>query len=145
MNSDLRRSKSLSRPERQRRRTAMIQSQEMPSHLQSQLDHKRQYETLQEEPQEEKEKEPKVLTSAWAWISYLLTCCIPSIVLRTCFGKSNKNMQQAWREKVYIKKSLYIKHIKIFIYNIGYSVLPYCIFMWLVSVCNLWSSCRYLS
>ncbi|CAO3672035.1 unnamed protein product [Rhizopus stolonifer] len=100
MNSDLRRSKSLSRPERQRRRTAMIQSQEMPNHLQSQLDYKRQYETLQEEPQEEKEKEPKVLTSAWAWISYLLTCCIPSIVLRTCFGKSNKNMQQAWREKV---------------------------------------------
>ncbi|KAG0739271.1 hypothetical protein G6F23_009070 [Rhizopus arrhizus] len=88
----MKRSKSLSRPERQRRRTTMIQSQEIPHHLQFQLDEKKH--------QKEQEETDKTLTSAWAWIAYLATCCIPSYFLRTCFGKSNKNMQQAWREKV---------------------------------------------
>lgn len=88
----MKRSKSLSRPERQRRRTTMIQSQEIPHHLQCQLDEKRH--------QKEQEETEKTRMGAWAWIAYLATCCIPSYFLRTCFGKSNKSMQQAWREKV---------------------------------------------
>ncbi|KAI8969288.1 chitin synthase-domain-containing protein [Mycotypha africana] len=47
-----------------------------------------------------KEKEPPVLTNWWAWVAFLCTCCIPNIIIRKWFGKTNKGMQQAWREKV---------------------------------------------
>lgn len=134
------RTKSLSRPERQRPRTGMIhrhpsarhqqaknlvdtqrfstqqhtRNQPMSNHLQAQLEYQKQQQQLingaagsgstsimaapvAEPP---KEKEPKVLTSWWAWSAYLITCCFPSYIIRVWFGKTNKNMQQAWREKV---------------------------------------------
>jgi chitin synthase len=53
-----------------------------------------------EQDEEEEEKEPKVLTSWWSWCAFLCTCCFPSFIIRAWFGKSNKSMQQAWREKV---------------------------------------------
>jgi chitin synthase len=49
---------------------------------------------------EELEKEASVLNNWWAWIAFLVTCCFPNYIIRHCFGKPNKNMQQAWREKV---------------------------------------------
>jgi hypothetical protein len=51
------------------------------------------------EPEEEI-KEPSVLNNWWAWIAFLCTCCFPNYIIRVWFGKSNKGMQQAWREKV---------------------------------------------
>ncbi|KAI9248939.1 chitin synthase [Helicostylum pulchrum] len=130
------RSKSLSRPERQRPRTGMINinpsvrhqqvkhimdnqrrsrtghrntqnlNQPMSSNLQQQLQQQKQQkqqhlnQPLTSEIIEEREKEPKVLTSWWAWIAFLSTCCFPNYIIRVWFGKTNKNMQQAWREKL---------------------------------------------
>lgn len=139
--TQINRSKSLSRPERQRPRTGMINrnpsvrhqqakhivdnhrrsrmaqhrntqnlNQPMSSSLQQQLQQQKQQhlnQPLTSSPDiiEEKEKEPKVLTSWWAWIAFLSTCCFPNYIIRVWFGKTNKNMQQAWREKV----NIYIK------------------------------------
>lgn len=124
------RSKSLTRPERQRPRTNMINAHEqhdgnhprrrismlnqqratlnqpMSNQLQAQLaQQKEQQQQQQQQPPtplaaEEKPKEEKVLTNWWAWTAYLATCCFPSYIIRVWFGKSNKSMQQAWREKV---------------------------------------------
>lgn len=136
--TNINRSKSLTRPERQRPRTGMINrnpsqpqhrrdtpspttststtnpmnNQPMSSNLQQQLQQQKRHQQHQSYPhhqhqkkepiQEEEEKEPKVLTNWWAWIAFLCTCCFPNYIIRVWFGKSNKNMQQAWREKVYL-------------------------------------------
>ncbi|KAI9268334.1 chitin synthase-domain-containing protein [Phascolomyces articulosus] len=50
--------------------------------------------------EEEEEEEPDVLTSWWAWIAFLVTCCIPGWCMKTCFRKRTKLIQQAWREKM---------------------------------------------
>lgn len=119
--TNINRSKSLTRPERQRPRAGMINrnpsqprydrtlpnltTQPMSSSLQFQLEQqKQQFQQQQLQQQAVKkdavEKEPRVLTNWWAWIAYLCTCCFPDYIIRVWFGKSNKNMQQAWREKV---------------------------------------------
>lgn len=126
--TNMNRSKSLTRPERQRPRTNMINAHEqhdnnnprrrisflnqtrqptlnqpMSNQLQAQLAQQREQQQQQPPPpsqDEEKPKEEKVLTNWWAWIAYLCTCCYPSYIIRVWFGKSNKGMQQAWREKV---------------------------------------------
>lgn len=138
------RSRSLSRPERQRPRQGMIRSPSqqqrmyqqqqqqqgryqpgpphqggpnnmrprpnpMPNRLQSQLQQQKMYqqEALLNQPQqsgkkvqEPEEEKIKVLTSWWAWIAFLMTCCIPNWFLRVCLGKRNALVQQAWREKL---------------------------------------------
>lgn len=145
------RSRSLSRPERQRPRTGMIRSpsqqqrinqqqqqqqqqqrygpngpppnmrarpnnQPMPNRLQHQLQQQKLYqqEALLDQPnaaaaaaaegakkpQEIPEEEVKVLTSWWAWMAFLMTCCIPNWFLGACLKKKNAMVQQAWREKV---------------------------------------------
>ncbi|KAI8393502.1 chitin synthase-domain-containing protein [Radiomyces spectabilis] len=140
--SSMNRSRSLSRPERQRPRQGMIRSpsqqramanrypmqpgtqnpmmmqgrprpnQPMSNRLQQQLQqqklHQQQEALLDQAPlqanraQEEliDEEKPKVLTSWWAWIAFLATCCIPNWFIRVCFRKPNAMMQQAWREKL---------------------------------------------
>ncbi|KAI8982417.1 chitin synthase-domain-containing protein [Mycotypha africana] len=55
---------------------------------------------LQKSPPDEPEEKIKVLTSWWAWIAYLATCCIPNWFLRICLKKRNAMVQQAWREKL---------------------------------------------
>lgn len=144
--TNINRSKSLTRPERQRPRTGMINrnpsqprhsripatnqpnnhsnnqpnnhlnnhlnNQPMSSSLQLQLEQQKQQQQQQQQPiqveEKEKEKEPRVLTNWWAWIAFLCTCCFPNYIIRVWFGKSNKNMQQAWREKVCIYIYCYI-------------------------------------
>ncbi|KAI8366234.1 chitin synthase [Blakeslea trispora] len=117
----LNRSKSLTRPERQRPRFGMISSnpnqsthqsrhhsnvrypQPMPNQLQLQLQQQKQSlstERLSDVSTIESKEKPRVLTSWWAWIAFLCTCCFPNCIIRICFGKSNRGMQQAWREKV---------------------------------------------
>ncbi|KAG1084745.1 hypothetical protein G6F42_021662 [Rhizopus arrhizus] len=49
---------------------------------------------------QDEQKEPSPLNNWWAWVAFLCTCCYPPYIIRVWFGKSNKNMQQAWREKV---------------------------------------------
>ncbi|KAG2233193.1 hypothetical protein INT48_005031 [Thamnidium elegans] len=141
------RSRSLSRPERQRPRTGMIRSPSqqqrmnqqqqqqqqqgrygppgpagphggmrprpnnypMPNRLQHQLQQQKIYqqEALLDQPNQNNnnkkpppEEEIKVLTNWWAWIAFLLTCCIPNWFLRVCLKKNNAMVQQAWREKL---------------------------------------------
>ncbi|CAO0789486.1 unnamed protein product [Mucor circinelloides] len=145
------RSRSLSRPERQRPRQGMIRSPSqqqrmqqqqryyggnmqqqpggysphqrprpnnypMPNRLQSQLQQQKiqqqqqQQEALLNQPQmsqqQQQKKQPvpeekvKVLTSWWAWLAFLMTCCIPNWFLRVCLRKRNAMVQQAWREKL---------------------------------------------
>jgi chitin synthase len=130
------RSRSLSRPERQRPRQGMIRSPSqqqrmqqqgryygpppqgpnnmrprpnpMPNRLQSQLQQQKMYqqqEALLNQPQPTKKVEPeevkvKVLTSWWAWVAFLMTCCIPNWFLRVCLRKRDAMVQQAWREKL---------------------------------------------
>lgn len=154
--TNINRSKSLTRPERQRPRTGMINrnpsqprhtritgtnpmnNQPMSSNLQQQLQqqkqhhqhqHKQQQQQQQQIQVEEEVKEPKVLTNWWAWIAFLCTCCLPTYIIRVWFGKSNKNMQQAWREKVLIiKKRLFI-----------YILKPYCLAdLVLLGCCHVW-------
>ncbi|KAI8377815.1 chitin synthase-domain-containing protein [Radiomyces spectabilis] len=126
----LNRSKSLTRPERQRPRSGMLRStssqntnaqsngsipqrpptvnQPMSHHLQQQLEQQKmqqQYAALDaigetKDVTPEKEIKPKVLTSWWAWTAYLATCCIPNWFIRICLRKPNPLMQQAWREKL---------------------------------------------
>ncbi|KAJ3377738.1 Chitin synthase, class 3 [Entophlyctis sp. JEL0112] len=50
--------------------------------------------------QRKKNLEPEINTNAWVYASWVLTCCFPSGVLSSCFGKENPLVQQAWREKV---------------------------------------------
>ncbi|CEG69555.1 Putative Chitin synthase [Rhizopus microsporus] len=132
------RSRSLSRPERQRPRPGMIRSPSqqqrmmqqqmqqqrmrpprpsnypMPNRLQHQL--QQQQKMYQQQQQQEMallennkkenndanipEEKIKVLTSWWAWLAYLMTCCIPNWFLRVCLRKKNPMVQQAWREKL---------------------------------------------
>ncbi|KAI8974739.1 chitin synthase [Pilobolus umbonatus] len=80
------RARSLSRPERQRPRQGMIRS---PSQQQN----------TQKKPDIPEEK-VEVLTSWWAWLAFLMTCCIPNWFLRSCLKKQNPMVQQAWREKL---------------------------------------------
>ncbi|KAI9260371.1 chitin synthase [Helicostylum pulchrum] len=142
------RSRSLSRPERQRPRTGMIRSPSqqqrinqqqqgrygppggpggppgpggsmrprpnnypMPNRLQHQLQQQKIYQQealldQQPGPNQKKplpppeEEQPKVLTSWWAWMAFLLTCCFPNWFLRVCLKKNNAMVQQAWREKL---------------------------------------------
>jgi chitin synthase len=135
------RSRSLSRPERQRPRQGMIRSPSqqqrmqqqgryyagppqqggpnnnmrprpnpMPNRLQSQLQQQKMYqqqEALLNQPQQPGKKVPepeeekvKVLTNWWAWVAFLMTCCIPNWFLRVCLRKRNAMVQQAWREKL---------------------------------------------
>lgn len=147
--ANLNRSKSLTRPERQRPRTGMIKhttsirqqaatttantaaggsggnggninsprtpfnnsnyngrNQPMSNNLQLQLQQQKQQQLMNNgaqsvmEEQEPLEKEPSVLNNWWAWIAFLCTCCIPNYIIRVWGRKPNKNMQQAWREKV---------------------------------------------
>ncbi|KAL9557864.1 hypothetical protein MBANPS3_001173 [Mucor bainieri] len=145
--TNINRSKSLTRPERQRPRPGMINAgaggpsqrrtsglnhrktnrgdgggnggiphnahnQPMSNNLQMQLAQQKQQQQMNNgampvssqmsglSDQEEEEKEPSPLTNWWAWIAFLCTCCYPPYIIRVWFGKSNKNMQQAWREKV---------------------------------------------
>lgn len=159
--ANLNRSKSLTRPERQRPRTGMIKrttsirqqaaattstaaasaaatagggggagghggdnihhrtpfnnanyngrNQPMSNNLQLQLQQQKQQQQLMNniggaqsviEEQEPVEKEPSPLNNWWAWIAFLCTCCIPNYIIRVWGRKPNKNMQQAWREKV---------------------------------------------
>lgn len=136
------RSRSLSRPERQRPRTGMIRSpsqqqrmnqqqrygpngppnmrprpnnQPMPNRLQHQLQQQKLYQqqealldqpTTNQKKQEIPEEKVKVLTSWWAWLAFLMTCCIPNWFLRACLKKKNAMVQQAWREKVKREKEL---------------------------------------
>jgi chitin synthase len=58
-------------------------------------------------PEKEPEEKIKVLTNWWAWIAFLMTCCIPNWFLRVCLRKRNALVQQAWREKVNEKKKNY--------------------------------------
>jgi chitin synthase len=140
------RSRSLSRPERQRPRQGMIRSPSqqqrlqqqgrypngppppqgmrprpnnypMPNRLQHQLQQQKMYqqqEALLDQPpntstnqiipnkKDIPEEDIKVLTNWWAWIAFLMTCCIPNWFLRICLKKRNALVQQAWREKVSI-------------------------------------------
>ncbi|KAI9486594.1 MAG: chitin synthase [Benjaminiella poitrasii] len=140
--STINRSKSLTRPERQRPRPGLINAhganapqrhpslgphrrrshltgntperhssynQPMSNNLQMQLAQQKQQMNAAEPVQsqdstlddkEDEEKEPSVLNNWWAWIAFICTCCFPSYIIRVWFGKSNKSMQQAWREKV---------------------------------------------
>lgn len=138
--TNIQRSKSLTRPERQRPKQSMIShaqqqqhqqqhhrrhhdynqhlhhrrphSRPMSSQLQQQLEVQKQSQTTlppvtlvpSVDTAKEDQKEPKVLTSWWAWIAFICTCCFPPIMIEKCFGKTNKNMQQAWREKVSMAK-----------------------------------------
>jgi chitin synthase len=88
--------------------------------------------------EQDEEKEPSPLNNWWAWIAFLCTCCYPSYIIRVWFGKSNKNMQQAWREKVcsITKSSLY--EINSFKINLGYIVLLGWLFVWFISIHYLW-------
>ncbi|KAL1922994.1 uncharacterized protein VTP21DRAFT_9370 [Calcarisporiella thermophila] len=45
-------------------------------------------------------EEGEVPLGIWTLFSWLVTCCVPGFLLRTCCGKKNKLVQQAWREKV---------------------------------------------
>ncbi|KAI9261705.1 chitin synthase [Sporodiniella umbellata] len=106
------RSRSLTRPERQRPRQGLVQPQRiqrpnrpinhpMPNRLQHQLQQKQSKEAVQ--PKDihiETVNEPKVLTSWWAWMAFMMTCCIPNCFLRVCLRKKNPMVQQAWREKL---------------------------------------------
>ncbi|KAI8877989.1 glycosyltransferase family 2 protein [Backusella circina FSU 941] len=83
------RSKSLTRPERQRPKQSMFQNNLLPVAL-----------VPSEDTAKDDKKEPNVLTSWWAWWAFLCTCCFPPFIIKKCFGKTNKSMQQAWREKV---------------------------------------------
>ncbi|KAI8978405.1 chitin synthase [Pilobolus umbonatus] len=109
------RSKSLNRPERRRPRQSMIkkalpirsnveannrQTQAMPRHLQEQITNYGYHLDKVESDDNTTVVEPSELSSWWAWTAYLLTCCFPSCFIRICFHKTNKNMQQAWREKM---------------------------------------------
>ncbi|KAI8621140.1 chitin synthase-domain-containing protein [Chytriomyces sp. MP71] len=47
-----------------------------------------------------KRKEETVKTNTWVYASWVLTCCIPTVFIRRCLGKSNPLVQQAYREKV---------------------------------------------
>lgn len=121
--SKVNRSKSMTRPERQRPRTNMIHNNNQASTSQDDEGVHRRISfmrnrrksthrplsttfTQQRTPSTssdesiDKKKDEKVLTSWWAWIAFLVTCCIPPFIIRTWFGKTNKGMQQAWREKV---------------------------------------------
>lgn len=145
------RSRSLSRPERQRPRQGMIRSPSqqqrmqqqqryynngnaqtpppghpqhqrprpnnypMPNRLQNQLQQQKmqqqqeallnqpqmsQQQQMQQKKQQEPEEKVKVLTSWWAWLAFLMTCCIPNWFLRVCLRKRDAMVQQAWREKL---------------------------------------------
>ncbi|KAI8375023.1 chitin synthase [Choanephora cucurbitarum] len=136
------RSRSLSRPERQRPRQGMFrtpsqqqrnqQQQQaygrssgygaspqngaarprpnpMPNRLQHQLQQQKMYQQQeaamimqqdQTKQPEEPEEKVKVLTSWWAWMAYLMTCCIPNWFLSICLRMKNPMVQQAWREKL---------------------------------------------
>ncbi|KAI8375401.1 chitin synthase [Choanephora cucurbitarum] len=114
----LNRSKSLTRPERQRPRVGLISSnpnqqhhrhsnvrspQPMPDQLQLQLEQQKQSlstERLSDASTIKTKEESRVLTSWWAWTAFICTCCFPNCIIRICFGKPNRGMQQAWREKV---------------------------------------------
>ncbi|KAI8640686.1 chitin synthase-domain-containing protein [Parasitella parasitica] len=140
--SNINRSKSLTRPERQRPRPGMINAsnnlgasqrrtsglnhrrsnyghtgdishnthnQPMSNNLQTQLAQQKQQlnhgavpvaSNISDVSEEKEEKEPSPLNNWWAWIAFLCTCCFPNYIIRVWFGKPNKNMQQAWREKV---------------------------------------------
>lgn len=131
------RSRSLTRPERQRPRPGLIrtpsrtrppqahpmimpprmQNQPMSNRLQQQLleqkmaqQQQQQQTALPSHPiEEEKQEKPKVLTSWWAWTAFLVTCCIPNWFIRVCLRKPNPMMQQAWREKVKDKNKYWTK------------------------------------
>lgn len=162
--ANLNRSKSLTRPERQRPRPGMINNsnvnkqpngsryrrslhrkqnndinsnrlntnQPMSRNLQTQLAQQKQQHQMAIDslsarefsdegvPDEELEKEARVLNNWWAWIAFLVTCCFPNYIIHHCFGKPNKNMQQAWREKV-SEPSKIIKKKKLFYYANTYS------------------------
>ncbi|KAI8078230.1 chitin synthase-domain-containing protein [Gilbertella persicaria] len=131
------RSRSLSRPERQRPKQGMFRSPSqqqrmmmqqpgryngppnagmrarpnpMPNRLQHQLQQQQRMYQQQEAAmvmQQEQTKQPekpeekvKVLTSWWAWMAYLMTCCIPNWFIRICLRKKEPMVQQAWREKL---------------------------------------------
>lgn len=134
-NNTMNRTRSLSRPERQRPRQGMFRSPSQQQRLQNHvrgypmrpppnqpmsnsLQYQLQQQKLQQQQeaiqpaaplpnQKSKQKEPeediKVLTNWWAWIAFLMTCCIPNWFLKVCLRKRNPLVQQAWREKV--KKS----------------------------------------
>ncbi|KAI7864899.1 chitin synthase-domain-containing protein [Spinellus fusiger] len=83
------------------------QKKPIPIHLKQKLEEKRQsFIASRVEADEETQTDPdesvleKTPTSWWAWLAFLLTCCIPSIFIRVCLKKQNKQMQQAWREKL---------------------------------------------
>ncbi|KAI9313223.1 chitin synthase-domain-containing protein [Dichotomocladium elegans] len=63
------------------------------------LSQRRQQQRMQPK-EKELENEPSVLTSWWAWVAYLVTCCIPGWCLKSCCRKRTMIMQQAWREKI---------------------------------------------
>lgn len=44
-------------------------------------------------------KEKGKAIGVWTLFSWLITCCFPPFLLK-CFGLSNKQVQQAWREKI---------------------------------------------
>ncbi|CAO3677614.1 unnamed protein product [Rhizopus stolonifer] len=110
------RSRSLSRPERQRPRQGLVRtpSQQqhiqqrpsrpinhtMPNRLQHQLQQKQEKKIVETKPPERKVTEVKVLTNWWAWCAFLMTCCIPNCFIRVCLRKKNPMVQQAWREKL---------------------------------------------
>ncbi|EPB90013.1 hypothetical protein HMPREF1544_03125 [Mucor circinelloides 1006PhL] len=149
--TNINRSKSLTRPERQRPRPGMINAsnnlgaggpsqrrtsglnhrktsrgdgghggnggiphnshnQPMSSNLQMQLAQQKQQQMnngaipvssqMSDLSDQDEQKEPSPLNNWWAWVAFLCTCCYPPYIIRVWFGKSNKNMQQAWREKV---------------------------------------------
>lgn len=199
------RSRSLSRPERQRPKTGMIRSpsqqqriqqqqqqqgryygggppggpngssptsggmrppRPMPNRLQHQLQQQKMYQqealldqsgNLPPQPnnaanskkaqQEIPEEKVKVLTNWWAWIAFLMTCCIPNWFLRVCLRKRNAMVQQAWREKVK-KKFLCVllaynqKLIKILI---AFFMLYYFTFMWCTCIHHLWFKSHFMS
>ncbi|CEP14317.1 hypothetical protein [Parasitella parasitica] len=93
----------------------------MPNRLQSQLQQQKMQQQQQQQQQQEAllnpsqqpaaphkkqppppppEEKVKVLTSWWAWLAFLMTCCIPNWFLRVCLRKRNAMVQQAWREKL---------------------------------------------
>lgn len=136
--STMNRARSLSRPERQRPRQGMFRSpsqqqrlqyhvrppmQQRPSQpMSNSLQHQLQQQKLQQQqeaiqpvpvPAKLQKKEPeenvKVLTNWWAWIAFIMTCCVPNWFLKVCLRKRNSLVQQAWREKV-TKKPHKTKH-----------------------------------
>ncbi|KAI9314161.1 chitin synthase [Dichotomocladium elegans] len=91
------RSRSLTRPERQRPRQGMIRT---PSQQPAGLNNAPPPPVAEKNDENDDELKPKVLTSWWSWVAFLATCCFPPFVIRIVFRKPNALMQQAWREKV---------------------------------------------